>query len=437
MLSQLVLLLHLQYLQLYPALLILQYELLTIIKLYFNFSKIYKAGFLITNMYIERDIKEKFEKISTAYSIVALVGARQSGKTTFLKERIKNLNALYLSFDDPDIKELFETDIKKFEIQHIEGKDISVLDEVQYCKDAGQKLKYLADKGRKLWITSSSEIILGKEVLSYLVGRVSIIRLYPFSLHEFLKAKGQKETTKRVLERNVWEHLTFGGYPKVVNISDIELKKTILKDLYDTMILKDIARTFSIEDLKSLENFTKYLALNVGNLVSYDNISRNIKLSFQTIKKYLDAMEKSYLIVRIEPFFTNKAKEITKQPKIYFIDTGLRNVVSNNFNADFEGKVFENYVLSELIKLGFEVKYWRTKSKAEVDFVIEKDKEIIPIEVKLNQEKIEKSLHSFIRAYNPKRAFIITYKGEEKKVKAGKCRVIFTDMKNLKNILGG
>ncbi len=390
---------------------------------------------LITNMYTEREIKEKFEKISTAYPVIALVGARQAGKTTFLKEQIKRLNASYLSFDDPDIKELFEADIKKFEIQHIEGRDISVLDEVQYCKDAGQKLKYLADKGRKLFVTSSSEIMLSKEVLSYLVGRVSIIKLFPFSLHEFLKAKKLEETTKRILERSVWEHLTFGGYPKVINTDDIELKKTILRDLYDTMILKDIARTFSIEDLKSLENFTKYLALNAGNLLSYDNISRSISLSFQTIKKYLDAMEKSYLIARIQPFFTNKIKEISKQPKIYFIDTGLRNAILNNFNSEFEGKVFENYVLSELIKLGFKVKYWRTKSKAEVDFVIEKGKEIIPLEVKLSQDKIEKSLHSFIEAYNSKKAFIITYKGEEKEIKAGKCRIIFTDVKRLKDIL--
>jgi len=389
-------------------------------------------------MYTEREIKERFRKLSSAYPVVALVGARQSGKTTFLKEQIKNLNASYLSFDDPDIKELFDADVKKFEIQHIEGKAISILDEVQYCKDAGQKLKYLADKGRKLWITSSSEIILGKEVLSYLVGRVSIIRLYPFSLHEFLISKSQKETTKKILERNIWEHLSFGGYPKVVNTEDIELKKTILKDLYETMILKDIARTFSIEDLKSLEDFTKYLALNIGNLVSYEAISKNIGLSFQTIKKYLDAMEKSYLIIRIQPFFTNKTKEIKKQPKVYFLDTGLRNIVSKNFEAEFEGKIFENYVLSELIKLGLQVKYWRTKSKAEVDFVIEKDNEIIPIEVKLNQDKIEKSLYSFIETYKPKKAFIVTYRGEEKKekeVKVSGCKIMFTDIIGLRKFL--
>lgn len=387
-------------------------------------------------MYIEREIKEKFSKLVKIYPIVALVGARQAGKTTFLKEQIKKINSSYLLFDDPDIRDLFEEDIKKFEAQNIEGRDISVFDEVQYVKDAGKKLKYLADKDRKIWITSSSEIILSKEVLSFLVGRVSIIRLYPFSLQEFLNLKGQKEFTKKMLERSMGEHITFGGYPKVVLTEDIELKKTLLKDLYDTMILKDIARTFQIEDLKSLEDFTKYISLNIGGLISYENISKNMKISFQTLKKYLDAMEKSYLIIRVLPFFRNKLKEITKQPKIYFIDTGLRNIISKKFDSEIDGKLFENYVLSEFIKLGLLVKYWRTKSKAEVDFVIEKDSEIIPVEVKIKPDyTIERSLRSFIEAYKPKKAFIIFYKGERKEISVNGCKIIFTDILDARKLL--
>src|SRR4030042_1662787 len=121
-------------------------------------------------MYIERDVRGKFEKLNKIYPVLAIVGARQSGKTTFLKEQLKKLKASYLLFDDPDIRDLFEQDIKKFEKQYIEGYQTSVLDEVHYCKDAGRKIKYLADTGRKLWITSSSEILLSKEVLSFLVG---------------------------------------------------------------------------------------------------------------------------------------------------------------------------------------------------------------------------------------------------------------------------
>lgn len=387
--------------------------------------------------YIEREIKEMFEKVSGTYNIVALVGARQSGKTTFLKKRMEQLNSSYVLFDDPDARQLFEEDIKKFERQYVEGYAVTVLDEVQYCRDAGRKLKYLADMGKKLWITSSSEIILGKEVLSYLVGRVSIFRLYPFSLREFLRSKGQIELTPRIVKRSVWEHATYGGYPRVVITEDIEMKKVILRDLYETMLLKDVARTFSIEDIRALEEFARYLSVNIGCIISYENVSRNLKISFQTIKKYLDAMEKSYVIVRVSPFYTNKSKEITKQPKIYFVDTGLRNLVAKRFDAEPEGKLFENYVLTELMKMGFTTKYWRTKSKAEVDFVIEKENAVIPIEVKLNAEpgKIEKSLRSFIETYKPKKAFVVSYKEAKGEIEVNGCKVVFTDAFGIKQHL--
>ncbi len=388
-------------------------------------------------MFVEREIKEIFRKVAGVYNIIAIVGARQAGKTTFLKESVKLVHSSYVFFDDPDARALFEEDIKKFERQYIEGYDVTVLDEVQYCREAGPKLKYLADKGRKIWITASSEIILGTEILSYLVGRVSIIKLYPFSLKEFLSSGGQKEVTSGILERNIWEHIIYGGYPKVVTTDDPELKKTILKDLYDTMILKDVAMTFSIDDIRTLEVLTKYLSVNIGSVISYENVSRDISLSFQTLKKYLDAMEKSYVIIRVPPFYTNKNKEITKQPKIYFVDTGLRNAVAKAFSTEITGNLFENYVLLELTKMGFAPKYWRTKSKAEVDFVVEKDNTIIPIEVKINAEpgRIKRSMRSFIESYKPEMALVVAHKAEKGEMKVDGCKVIFTDALGMRELL--
>ncbi|MEM3402077.1 MAG: ATP-binding protein [Candidatus Hadarchaeales archaeon] len=389
-------------------------------------------------MYIVREITEKFRAVEKVYNLIAVVGARQSGKTTFLKEQMKNVRSSYVLFDDPDARSLFEEDVKKFEKQYVEGYDVTVLDEVQQCKDAGRKLKYLADTGRRVWMTSSSEIILGKEILSHLVGRVSIIRLYPFSLPEFLIAKGQKEITQPILERSIWEHITYGGYPKVVLTDDVEMKKTILKDLYETMILKDVAQTFSIEDIRNLEEFVKYLSAGVGGALSYERISGALKIAFQTVKKYLNAMEKSYLIALVPPFFRNKHKEITKQPKVYFIDTGLKNAVANSFGEP-DGRTFENYVFTELLKLGFMPKYWRTKAKAEVDFIIEKDGWIIPVEAKLTAGpgKIEKSLRSFIESYKPKIALVVTYKGEKGEMDIGGCKVLFTDVLEMRKYLVG
>jgi hypothetical protein len=320
----------------------------------------------------------------------------------------------------------------------LEGYNTVILDEVQYGKEAGRKLKYLADKKRKLWISSSSQIILSKEVLSFLVGRISIIKLYPFSLNEFLKAKEQKELTEQIMKRHIWEHIIYGGYPKVVLTKEAELKKTILKDLYELMILKDIANTFSIDDIGSLEKFTRYLAHSIGNVIVYEKVGSALDLSFQTVKKYLDAMEKSYLIIRIEPFFTNKLKEITKQPKVYFNDTGLRNSIGNNFplNLENQGKLFENYILTELIKMDLEVKYWQTKSKAEVDFIVNLDNKLIPIEVKLKSDgKVKRSLRSFIETYKPKLAIVVSYEGKESETKINGCKVKFTNIFGLRSQL--
>jgi len=383
-------------------------------------------------MYIKRSIRNKFDKTSKNYNMVAVVGARQAGKTTFLKKQMENKTSSYILFDDPDARSLFEEDIKKFEKQFISSYKVSVLDEVQFCKDAGRKLKYLVDSDHRLWITSSSEIILSKDILSFLVGRVSIIKLFPFSLKEFLIARSQKELTSKILERMTWEHATYGGYPRAVLTDDIDIKKTILSDLYDTMLLKDVARTFSIDDIRSLEEFSKYLAFSIGEILSYDKISSNLNMSFQTVKKYLDAMEKSYLIYRVLPFFTNKKKEIVKQPKLYFVDTGLRNIIAKNFDVNLDGKLFENYVLTELLKMGFSPKYWKTKTKTEVDFIIEKENNIIPIEVKIQADigKIERSLRSFIETYKPKIGFVLTFKGKKGKAKIKGCDVIYTDILN-------
>ncbi len=360
-------------------------------------------------MYIHRQLYQKFKKVSGVYPVVAVVGARQAGKTTFLKQHMKD--ASYVLFDDPDARLLFEEDIKKFELQYV--KKLTVLDEVQYCKEAGRKLKYLADSEKQLWITSSSELILQKEVLSYLVGRVSVLRLYPFSLSEFFDAQKIQALNQPILKRAVWEHMTYGGYPKVVLTRDTELKTIILKDLYETMIMKDVARTFSIEDIDALEKFVRILAINTSTLITYNKIAELVKISHQTIKKYQDALEKSHLLIRIYPFYQNKNKELTKQPKVYFLDTGLRNAIVNAFQVEADGRIFENYVLTELIKRGLHVKYWRTKAKAEVDFIIEKQDEIIPVEVKLASTKISRSLQAFIKAYKPQRCYIVNYEGHK------------------------
>ena len=395
-------------------------------------------------MYVERDVTSWFTRLSRVSKMIAVVGPRQAGKTTFLKRMMKHNESAYLLFDDPDVRGLFNQDIKKFELQYMEGHEMVVMDEVQQCTDAGSKLKYLVDTGRKMWITSSSEILLGEKILSYLVGRISILHLYQFSIHEFLRAKGMKAFTSQTLQRNVWEHMTYGGYPQVVITSDPAIKKALLRDLLGTILLKDIANAFAIPDTAPLERLVQYLAAVNGGIMAYDAVANDLRISFRTLKKYLDALEKSYLTTEVRPFSTNPKKEITKQPKVYFVDTGIRNAITKNFNQEPNGTLFENYILNELTKMGFTPKYWRSKSKAEVDFIVEVEDAIIPIEVKIRSPsgKISRSIRSFVETYQPKMGFIVNYvSGREdvpmmEKKQINGCSIQFTDTMGLWKHLG-
>ena len=386
-------------------------------------------------MYVERSVTEEFLAAAKINGIVAVVGPRQAGKTTFLKALSEKSGVSYLFFDDSDVREMFDSDIKKFENQYLQGDGPAVLDEVQYGNEPGRKLKYLADAGKRLWVTSSSQTILDSEVLSWLVGRVAIIRLYQFSLEEFLAAKGYRETTEKMLSRSVEEHIQYGGYPKIVLEGDSRNKESLLRNLYETMVLKDMSKAFKIEDIAALERLAAYLSHFVGNVVQYDSVCRDVGLSFQSVKKYMDAMEKSYLIVRVMPFYRNKLKEITKQPKLYFVDTGLRNAVANEFHqgAEVEGRMFENYVLSELMKAGRQVRYWRTKGKAEVDFVVQDGNRVIPMEIKVRSPEgtVGAGMRQFIEAYGPDTGFVVFKEGGMASADVGACKVQFVNVRTL------
>lgn len=397
------------------------------------------------SMYVDRDLTPWFRKLGQIYNMIAVVGPRQAGKTTFLKRMGTDSDSIggeevsgsekisYISFDDPDMRALFNLDVKKFEIEHLRRTSLTILDEVQYCSDAGSKLKYLVDSNYKMWITSSSEILLRKEILSFLVGRVTILRLYPFSIHEFLKARGVRTYTPEIFQRHVWEHMTYGGYPRAILTSDPDLRRTYLHDLYETMLMKDVAHTFTIPDTAPLERLVRYLAAINTGIISYETLTDDLNISYRTLKKYLDALTKSYFIHEVSPFSTNKKKEIIKQSKVYFIDTGLLNTIAKQFDSEPSGSLFENYVLTELLKMGFSPKFWRAKSKAEVDFIVEIENELVPVEVKLNatSRKPSRSFRSFIDAYGPKRGIIVSYQPVHWKSVTQGCSITFTDIMGL------
>lgn len=377
--------------------------------------------------YIPRDLETKLEKYLSTPHILAIVGPRRSGKTTLLlhlKEKLPN--CVFLSFEDEDLLTLFEKDIKSFAKLYVGPHQKIILDEFQYAKKGGKKLKYLFDfyPGKKIIISGSSSIELTIKTAKYLVGRLLSFPLYPFSFKESLRAKNpqlgkiiQEETkpspslTKQI-EPYLNEYLIFGGYPEVVLVTDFSVKKTLLQNIYQLYFLKDVSTLIQLTDDWKLKKLVKILAANIGGIINYSQLATKANIDFKTLKSYLNFLEKTFIVLPISPFFTNKTKEITKSPKIYFWDLGLRNTLVNSFEPILlrgdTGFLLENFQAINLLNKNLELHFWRTKAKAEVDFVVTKNGETIPIEVKnsLSQMKISRSLRSFLLHYHPPKAFV-------------------------------
>jgi len=389
-------------------------------------------------MYVQRDLTGRFERSADAFKMVAMVGPRQAGKTTFLRKIGAQHHAVYRTFDDPDVRSTFDEDVKRFDMQYISITGPTILDEVTYATDPGIDLKFLADNGRKLWVTASSQSLLESSVLSHLVGRVSILTMYPFSLPEMLRARGNVPAKGTILDRAIWEHITYGGYPDVVLSEDVEMKRTILANLLTTMRIRDISNAFAIDDERSLELLVRTLAADPGGLVEYDRLCAVVGISFPTLKKYLAALEKGYLVHTVRPHFSNRTREITKRPRVYFLDTGILNTINSSFPTHVDGRVYETYVLTELVKAGLPVRFWRARSKAEVDFVVESKGRHVPIEAKLraSPRKVESGLRAFIRQYSPEKAYVVSLHGEHGVTQVDGCTITYLGILELLGILG-
>lgn len=398
--------------------------------------------------YVARELESEIKKYLHLPQIITLVGPRRSGKTTLLLHLKKNLkNALYFSFEDREILDFFENDIKSFAKLYLEKKTkYLILDEFHYARKGGENLKYLFDyyPGKKIIISGSSTADLTIQAIKYLVGRVVIFTLYPFSFSEFLLAKApklqniwkttsvKKVTTSPLAEkisRLFEEYLIFGGYPEAVLSESKEIKKTLLKNIYNVLFLREVKDFLALADDYKLRNLIRALALQIGNLINYQELSQISGLDYKTLKRYLNFLEKVFVCRLMPPFFTNKRKELVKTPKIYFWDSGLVNAVTNNFSSLKQrpnaGAILENGAF-RLLAEKTEVKFWRTKAKAGVDFILEEQGGPIPFEVKLGMKttKISSSLRSFIKTYQPKKAFVGTFSFYSER-KIGKTRVIF------------
>jgi predicted AAA+ superfamily ATPase len=376
-------------------------------------------------MYYKRELEEKIDQYLGAPEIIAIFGPRQVGKTTLLKELYNRVeNPIFLSFEDIELKILFEEDIKSFTALYIDPYEHIFIDEFQYARVEGKHLKYIYDTtDKKIFISGSSAMELSINAIKYLTGRIFVFNLYSFSFGEFLSVKDENlyalyksldHTISPVLSQKIAaymeEYLTFGGYPRVVLSKSDEEKKEVLKNLLSIYLLRDIKEIAKIADETKMYKLLKALSLQIGNVIVYNELSTLIGVNAAQLKEYLSVFEKAFLVKAITPFFTNKRLEIVKNPEIFFLDMGLRNVIIKNFSAlenrVDKGAMLENFVFRELIER--ELKYYRTKNGAEVDFIID---DTIPVEIKsnLSSMKISKSYHYFLENYQPSEGYVLNF----------------------------
>ena len=380
-------------------------------------------------MYIKRFLEDEIKRYINKREIIAIIGLRQSGKTTLLRHFYESCkNAVFLDFEDRQTLELFSEDINSFIELYVKKNDYVFIDEFQYAKEGGKNLKYIYDNCKaKIIISGSSASELSIQSIKFLVGRIFVFTLHPFSFEECLNYKNKDlcdiwrkgKLTRPIIGKIMPyfnEFCIYGGYPRVVLSEDKSEKEVVLRNIYNTYFLKEIKEILNLPEDYKLSKLIHALSLQIGNIINYKELSDITGFNHKDLLKYLNVIEKTFVIARSLPFHTNKRTELVKSPKAFFLDSGFRNTVIKNFqpieNRSDKGSLYENFAASELLKAGIDLKYWRTKSMAEVDFVIENNNNIIPIEIKSNlaRPNFTKSFLSFLDKYKPKKSFILSEK---------------------------
>ena len=340
---------------------------------------------------IKRQLEQIIEKHLFKNKTVVIYGARQVGKTTLVNHLINKLelNYLVLNGDDADIRELFTNATSPRFKPVIADIKLLVVDEAQRIPDAGLGLKIIHDnfKNTQIIVTGSSSLDLAGKISEPMTGRKYEFFLHPLSFNELVDYQGFL-AERRMLE----QRLVFGCYPDVVMNSGNEPR--ILKTLASDFLYKDILSMGNIKKPVLLDKILKALALQLGSEVSYNELAQLLDSDKGTIEKYIDLLEKSYIIFRLPGLNRNVRNEIKNGRKIYFHDNGIRNAVLGNFlplrSRVDTGALWENYLISERLKIISNQDivpqkfFWRTTQKQEIDYIEEHDDRLFAYEFKWN-----------------------------------------------------
>ena len=404
--------------------------------------------------FIKRKILPHISNFMNYKEAIVIYGARQVGKTTIMKMLINELKTInnipeeavfYFDLEDLEMLEICNQGVDHL-IRYIDartsynlnsspassqGKIYLFIDEIQYLNNASNFIKLMVDNHSdrfKLIVSGSSVLDLKSKIKQSLVGRIVTFEVLGLDFEEFLWFKKKKyhmdkivvvdKKTQKELKQLFEEFIIFGAYPRVALISEIKDRKYYLKELIQTYIKKDIRDIGKIRDIMKFNNFLRVLADQAGNLLNIDELASSIGIARETVYDYLILLEGTYITRRLTPFFKNLRSELTKMPKIYFEDTGILNYLKyNDIVEKVSGDLFENCIYAELRKtVGLEtLRYWRTQSKQEIDFVIQHQKQVFALEVKnIYSGQKTTSLEYFSQKYPNSKSFIITLEKRRK-----------------------
>jgi len=410
---------------------------------------------------IKRKILSELRSHLKNEEMALILGPRQAGKTTLMKLLLDELNkksekTLFLDYDNETDRQFFksqQTFLEKIKLEFGNAKGFIFIDEIQRKEDAGLFLKGIYDLNlpHKFIISGSGSMELKEKIHESLAGRKRVFELSTVSIEEFINFKTDyqyQDTLDAFLsldlitgEALLKEYLAFGGYPKVILADNILEKRKLIDEIYQSFLIKDISFLLKVKKTTAFSNLLKIISSQVGQLVNYSELASTLDISSKTVKEYLWYLEKTYIIQKVTPFVSNTRKEITKSPLFYFYDLGLRNYALGAFELEIFSKIqsfnFENLVLNLLKEkieyTGKSIHFWRTKSGAEVDFIINSKPNPIPIEVKyskLKEPKITKSFRSFLKKFEPKSAYVVNL-SLRKKVKINNTSLFFITFQDL------
>ncbi len=366
--------------------------------------------------HLDKAVSAHFNKYK---EILVLLGARQVGKTTLVRKIFPQ--ASYLIVDNEPIKSALERyDPAVYKQLLGTTDDFVVVDEIHKLNDPGRAAKIFFDQlsAYKLIITGSSAFNIKNKASESLAGRKIDYHLYPLTLSEYLVQSGlesglslspmEKLVHGKKMEKVVkrYDHtaildniLVYGSYPAMLSH---QRDAIYLTNLIDSVVFKDLVELSLLENKAAALSLLKLLAYQIGSLVNYAELADRLGISARTVKRYVELFEQSFIIFTLRPYSSRKRDEITKMPKVFFYDLGLRNALVNNFEPlhvrGDTGQLFENFIVTELLKynyygnFGYSFNFWRTKSGSEMDLVLSKPgSDLLAVEIKNKSQRINRA----------------------------------------------